>query len=310
MQRDFKKEPLRGVIPPMATLLLDDDHLDKAGTAQLIEHLIAGGVHGIFVLGTTGECTNISYKLRRELISLTCEKVDGRVPVLVGITDTSLEESLALSRLSKEAGADAVVAAPPYYYGLGETELIAYFKKLADALPLPLYLYNMPSHTKTMMSQKAVLELAKHPNVYGLKDSSGQAVFFNAMIYAFRERPDFTLLVGPEEMMASTVLMGGYGGVSGGANIFPKLFVDLYNAADKGDLKEVARLQEMVMEIADEIYAMGSYGSSFLKGLKASMSILGIGNGYLATPLSAFENDQIEAIKKKLIGLKAYEQYA
>jgi 4-hydroxy-tetrahydrodipicolinate synthase len=130
------------------------------------------------------------------------------------------------------------------------------------------------------------------------------------MIYAFRDRPDFTLLVGPEEMMASTVLMGGYGGVSGGANIFPKLFVDLYNAADKGDLKEVARLQEMVMEIADEIYAMGSYGSSFLKGLKASMSILGIGNGYLATPLSAFENDQIEAIKKKLIGLKAYEQYA
>lgn len=310
MQRDFKKEPLRGVIPPMATLLLDDDHLDKAGTAQLIEHLIAGGVHGIFVLGTTGECTNISYKLRRELISLTCEKVDGRVPVLVGITDTSLEESLALSRLSKEAGAAAVVAAPPYYYGLGETELIAYFKKLADALPLPLYLYNMPSHTKTMMSQKAVLELAKHPNVYGLKDSSGQAVFFNAMIYAFRDRPDFTLLVGPEEMMASTVLMGGYGGVSGGANIFPKLFVDLYNAADKGDLKEVARLQEMVMEIAYEIYAMGSYGSSFLKGLKASMSILGIGNGYLATPLSAFENDQIEAIKKKLIGLKAYEQYA
>lgn len=309
MHRDLKKEPLRGIIPPMATLLLDDDHLDKEGTIQLIEHLIAGGVHGIFILGTTGECTNISYKLRRELITLSCEKVNGRVPVLVGITDTSLEESLALSRLSKEAGATAVVAAPPYYYGLGESELITYFNRLADNLTLPLYLYNMPSHTKTMMTQKAVLELSKHPNVYGLKDSSGQAVFFNAMIYAFRNRPDFTLLVGPEEMMASTVLMGGNGGVSGGANIFPKLFVDLYNAADKGDLKEVSRLQEMVMEIADEIYAMGSYGSSFLKGLKASMFILGIGTGYLATPLSAFEKDEIEIIRKKLIGLAAYQQY-
>jgi len=309
MQRDLKKEPLKGIIPPMATLLLDDDHLDKEGTGQLIEHLIAGGVHGIFILGTTGECTNISYKLRRELITLSCKLVNGRVPVLVGITDTSLEESLALSHLSKEAGATAVVAAPPYYYGLGESELITYFNKLADNLTLPLYLYNMPSHTKTMMTQKAVLELSNHPNVYGLKDSSGQAVFFNAMIYAFRNRPDFTLLVGPEEMMAATVLMGGHGGVSGGANVFPKLFVDLYHAADKGDLKEVGRLQEMAMELADEIYAMGSYGSSFLKGLKASMFILGIGTGYLASPLSAFEKEEIEVIRKKLIGLAAYKQY-
>ena len=87
MHRDLKKEPLRGVIPPMATLLLDDNQLDKEGTAQLIEHLIAGGVHGIFILGTTGECTNISYQLRRELITLSCEKVNGRVPVLVGITE-------------------------------------------------------------------------------------------------------------------------------------------------------------------------------------------------------------------------------
>ena len=310
MRRDLKKEPLRGIIPPMATLLLDDEHLDVAGTAQLIEHLIEGGVHGIFILGTTGECTNISYKLRRELITLTCEKVDGRLPVLVGVTDTSLEESLALSQLSKEKGAAAVVAAPPYYYGLGENELITYFNKLADSLPLPLYLYNMPSHTKTMLTQKTVMALSKHPNVYGLKDSSGNAVFFNAMIYAFRNRPEFTLLVGPEEMMASTVLMGGHGGVSGGANMFPRLFVDLFYAAEKGDLKEVSRLQEMVMEIADEIYAVGSYGSSFLKGLKASMAALGIGNGYLATPLSAFENEQLELIGKKLKSLSAYRHYS
>jgi 4-hydroxy-tetrahydrodipicolinate synthase len=130
------------------------------------------------------------------------------------------------------------------------------------------------------------------------------------MIYAFRNRPEYTLLVGPEEMMASTVLMGGHGGVSGGANMFPRLFVDLFYAAEKGDLKEVSRLQEMVMEIADEIYAVGSYGSSFLKGLKASMAALGIGNGYLATPLSAFENEQLELIGKKLKSLSAYRHYS
>ncbi|MDN3688946.1 dihydrodipicolinate synthase family protein [Cyclobacterium jeungdonense] len=306
MQRDLKKQPLRGIVPPMATLLLDDTQLDTEGTSKLINHLLEGGVHGIFILGTTGECTNISYKLRRELISFTCKEVDGKVPVLVGVTDTSFHESLRLAGVGRDAGADAVVAAPPYYYGLGEKEVLTYFRKLADELPLPLYLYNMPSHTKTMLSRETVLELSEHPNILGLKDSSGQAVYFNSMLYAFRNRPGFSLLVGPEEMLASCVLMGGHGGVSGGANLFPKLYVDLYNAAETGNLSEVARLQELVMEISAEIYSRGSYGSSFLKGLKASMNVLGFGNGFLAFPLTAFEEQQIQEIKEKLPQLGAY----
>ncbi len=306
MQRDLKKQPLRGIIPPMATLLLDDTQLDLAGTSKLINHLLEGGVHGIFILGTTGECTNISYKLRRKLISFTCKEVNEKVPVLVGVTDTSFNESLRLAGVARDAGADAVVAAPPYYYGLGEKEIVTYFQKLADELPLPLYLYNMPSHTKTMLQQDTVLTLSRHSNILGLKDSSGQAVYFNAMVYAFRDNPEFTLLVGPEEMLASSVLMGGHGGVSGGANMFPKLYVDLFHAAEKGDLSEVARLQAMVMEISAEIYSLGSYGSSFLKGLKASMNLLGYGNGYLAFPLTPFEEAQFREIKEKLPRLGAY----
>ncbi|MBD3628054.1 dihydrodipicolinate synthase family protein [Cyclobacterium sp.] len=310
MHIDLKKNPLKGIIPPMATMLKDDQELDHQSASRLIAHLLKGGVHGLFILGTTGECTNIPYHLRNELIQLTCREVNGRVPVLVGVTDTSLSESLVLGQAAADAGADAVVAAPPYYFGLGENELIAYFTRLADALPLPLYLYNMPSHTKTMLTQKAVVELSAHPNILGLKDSSGNAVYFNAMLYAFKDRPDFTLLVGPEEMMASTVLMGGHGGVSGGANLFPGLYVDLYAAAERGDLKEVARLQQMVMEISSEIYALGSYGSSFLKGLKAAMAVLGIGNGYLSSPLTSFGQAQLKQVEKNLKGLEAYKAYA
>lgn len=211
MQRDLKKQPLRGIVPPMATLLSDDTQLDVEGTSKLIHHLLDGGVHGIFILGTTGECTSISYQLRTELISVACKEVNEKVPILVGVTDTAFNESLRLASVARDAGADAVVAAPPYYHGLGEKELVTYFRKLADELPLPLYLYNMPSHTKTMLSQRTVLTLSEHPNILGLKDSSGLAVYFNAMVYAFRNHPDFTLLVGPEEMLASSVLMGGMG---------------------------------------------------------------------------------------------------
>ncbi|WP_245802880.1 dihydrodipicolinate synthase family protein [Cyclobacterium lianum] len=302
--------PLKGVIPPMATLLSDANTLDLQGTTKLIDHLMHGGVHGLFVLGTTGECTNIAYPMRKELIEFACRQVAGRIPVLVGITDTSPAESLSLARVAADAGADAVVAAPPYYFGLGERELISYFGRLADQLPLPLYLYNMPSHTKTSLTGAAVLELSSHPNILGLKDSSGNAVYFNGMLYAFKDRPDFTLLVGPEEMMASAVLMGGHGGVSGGANMFPRLYVDLYTAATQGNLQEVARLQQMVMEIAAEIYALGSYGSSFLKGLKASMAVLGLGNGRLSPPLEAFDAQNMKQIENRLKGLKAYQTYA
>ncbi|MEX2565798.1 MAG: dihydrodipicolinate synthase family protein [Cyclobacteriaceae bacterium] len=307
--KNFLASPLEGIITPMITPLLDDNHLDFEGLKKLTNHLITGGVHGIFILGTTGECTNISYAVRSRLIRETCLKVDGAVPVLVGISDTSMEESISLAKIAHQAGAQAVVAAPPYYFGLGEAELLDYYKKLAEALPLPLFLYNMPSHTKTMLSQKVVVELSKHPNIIGLKDSSGNAVYFNSMVYAFRNQPDFSLLVGPEEMMVAAVLMGGHGGVSGGSNMFPKLYVDLYQATRSGDLQQMAQLQEMVMEISSELYALGTYGSSYLKGLKAALSILEISNGYLATPMSAFEEEILVLIREKLTKLQAYHNY-
>ncbi|MFC4874903.1 dihydrodipicolinate synthase family protein [Negadavirga shengliensis] len=307
-QRTFIR-PLQGIIPPMITPLLGENELDIPGIENMVSHLLRGGVHGIFVLGTTGECTNISYGLRRDLIRKTCEMVQGRVPVLVGITDTSVEESISLAQAAQAAGADAVVAAPPYYFGLGQPELEVYFRRLADALPLPLFLYNMPSHTKTMISQEVVMKLSEHDNIYGLKDSSANAVYFNSMVYALRNRSDFSLLVGPEEMMAASVLMGGHGGVSGGANMFPGLYVDLYQAAKDRDMEKVLELQEMAMEISANIYNLGTYGSSYLKGLKAAVSSLGLCDGYVASPMESFPDDQKRMIAQKVRSLKAFKFY-
>lgn len=295
MATQTNKPAFSGIIPPMVTPLLSDNlTLDVDGVKHLVEHLVSGGVHGIFILGTTGESTSLSYKTREQLIVESCKAVNGRVPVFVGITDTSIEESVHLALVAHNAGAAAVVAAPPYYYGLGQEELYKYYWSLASQVELPLFLYNMPSHTKINIDVKTVVRLSEHPNIVGLKDSSANAVYFQSLCYLLKD--NFSLLVGPEEITAETVMMGGNGGVNGGANLFPKLYVALYNAALAKDFAKIAILQDLVMEISTRIYTVGSYGSSYLKGLKGALSALGIVNGNIAPPFTTFDEKEMTKV--------------
>lgn len=295
MATQTNKPAFSGIIPPMVTPFLSDNlSLDLDGVKHLVEHLVSGGVHGIFILGTTGESTSLSYKTREQLIIESCKAVNGRVPVFVGITDTSIEESVHLALIAQKAGAAAVVAAPPYYYGLGQEELYKYYWSLADQVSLPLFLYNMPSHTKINIDTKTVVRLAEHQNIVGLKDSSANAVYFQSLCYLLKT--NFSLLVGPEEITAETVLMGGNGGVNGGANLFPKLYVALYNAALAKDFARIEELQDLVMEISTRIYTVGSYGSSYLKGLKGALSALGIINGNIAPPFTTFDEKEMTKV--------------
>ena len=294
-----------GIIPPLVTPMLDDDSLDQEGLKKLIDHVIAGGVNGVFILGTTGESTNLSNKLKHKLTQKTCELVNGRIPVLVGITDTSIVESVKLANTAKEAGASALVAAPPYYYALSQQELLEYYTELNQRLPLPLFLYNMPVHTKTVIEPKTVAELSKLSGVIGLKDSSANSVYFNKLIHTMKDQPDFSLWVGPEEIMAEAVLMGASGGVNGGANIFPELYVALYKAAKSGDLEKVRKLHDQVMLISDSLYTIGKYGSSYLKGVKAALSVLGICSDFMASPLNNFGKSEKDQVAKAVENIKS-----
>lgn len=296
---------LRGVIPPMVTPLSQDRRLDMVGLERLVAHILDGGVHGLFLLGTTGEATDLEYGLRRELVERTSALVAGRVPVLVGITDTVFDESVRMAAFARDCGASALVAAPPYYFAAGQPELLSYYRKLADALPLPLFLYNMPSQVKVSISVPTLEELAQHPNIVGLKDSSGNIGYFNACRYAMRERPDFSILMGPEEAMGEAVLMGASGGVAGGANIFPKLFVDLYNAASAKDVDRVRALQERVMKASSLLYGVGHHNSSFVKGVKCALSLMGICGDTLAEPREPFNAADRERIRASLVELGA-----
>ena len=301
-----EKLTLRGVIPPMVTPLTASGELDVAGTERLVEHILSGGVHGLFLLGTTGEAPDLPYEVRRELVKRVTAQVNGRVPILVGITDTVFAESLKLAEFAKDCGASAVVAAPPYYFAAGQPELLDYYRGLADQLPLPLYLYNMPSQVKVMIEVKTVVELAKHPNIVGLKDSSGNIGYFNACRYALRERPDFAILMGPEEALGEAVLLGASGGVAGGANIFPKTFVDIYDAAVAKDVDRVRELQERIMRVSSLIYGVGHHNSSFVKGVKCALSLMGICSDALAAPREPFNPTDRETIRKRLEELGAF----
>jgi len=294
---------LKGIIVPMVTPLKDENRLDIKGLEQLIDHLINGGVHGLFILGTTGEAPGLSYSLRSKLVERVCEQVNQRIPVLVGITDTSKTESLRLADKASHCGADAVVAAPPYYFTPSQEDLKEFFLSLADQSSLPLFLYNMPSHTKVLFEPATVNVLAGHENIIGLKDSSGDLIYFQKIIQLMRERPDFSILMGPEELMMQSILSGGHGGVPGGANMFPKLFVQIYEASVNRDFSKMEFLQKQIMQISSNVYSVGTYGSGYLQGLKCALSILGICNDVLASPHRSYGENEKEMIRKVLKNL-------
>lgn len=300
----IQNKPLCGIIPPLVTPLKDNETLDIESLERLIEHLIAGGVHGLFILGTTGEEQSLSYDVRKQMIKESCRINKGRLPLLACITDTSIVESIRLARVAADCGADGVVSAPPYYFATGQPELAQFYEELVPQLSLPVFLYNMPSHVKVSFAPDTVRRIAQNPQVIGFKDSSANAVYFQSVMYKMQERPDFAMLVGPEEITGECVLMGAHGGINGGANMFPELYVAMYDAARSGDLVRVRQLQQFIMQISTSIYTVGKHGSSYLKGLKCALSLLGIiNNDFVASPFYKYEAPERDRIRQALAAL-------
>ncbi len=302
--KDRELKLLEGIIVPLVTPLSGNGRIDIEGLNNLIEHVIRGGVHGIFILGTTGEAQSLSMSQREEMIKETSRIVENRLPLLVGISDTSLSDSVALAQKAYEAGAYAVVATPPYYFATAQSELIGYFENLISLLPLPLFLYNMPVHTKVAFDPKTIKQIAQNEKVIGFKDSSANGTYLQTVMYIMRERPEFMIFVGPEEMTAEMVLMGAHGGVNGGANLFPELYVELYGAAKSHNIEKVRRLQQKVMQISSGIYSKGKYGSSYLLGLKCALSVAGICSDFPAMPFTRFDEEYRNKIEQEMVKIE------
>ena len=295
----FQQLSLRGIVPPLVTPLTARDQLDVEGLQRLLLHVIEGGVAGVFILGTTGEAPSLSYRLRREMIEQTVQIVDGRIPVLVGVTDTAFVESVHLAEYAAQCGADAAVLTTPYYFPAGQTELTAYVQNIAPLIPLPLMLYNMPGLTKIWFEIETLKKLAAIESIIGVKDSSGDLEYFQRLCSLKTERPDWNILIGPESLLPQAHALGADGGVNGGANVFPQLFVACHRALAAGDAQQVEQLQAKILDFQN-IYEIGKYASRHIKATKSALSLLGICSDLPADPFHPFHAPERERVAEVL----------
>ena len=282
------------------TPLAARDVLDVEGLQHLLDHVIAGGVSAVFILGTTGEAPSLSYRLRREMISQTIRIIAGRLPVLVGVTDTAFVETVELAQFAAEAGANTAVLTTPYYFPAGQTELTAYVENIASLIPLPLMLYNMPGLTKVWFEIETLRRLSDIQSIVGVKDSSGELEYFAELCKLKSHRPDWTVLFGPEARLVEAHGLGSDGGVCGGANLAPQLFTECYRGLVSDDRALVSDAQETIQRL-QAIYDIGKYASRHIKATKSALSLMGICSDLPADPFHRFlapERDRVADILK------------
>jgi 4-hydroxy-tetrahydrodipicolinate synthase len=297
---DSQELVLQGIIPPLVTPLLGNDELDVAGLERLVEHLIHGGVHGLFLLGTTGEGPSLSSRLQRQIVQAAVEMAAGRVPVLVAITSPSLREAIDLAEVSAVSGAQAVVSSTPYYYGISQDELLRYMHELVDAISLPLVLYNIPQRTHVKFEIETVRELVDVPSIIGMKDSSGDWDYLVQLLEATKHRPDFSILIGQEPILQKALEAGAHGAVSGSANVFPNVFAEFFEAFKRGDHARVDEQFASMAQVYELFYSGYRYSADGVAPLKYVLDQMGICQQTMAAPMVSFTAAQQEVFAGKL----------
>ena len=276
---------IEGIIVPMITPLTKAYEPDQAGLENLVNYLIRGGVGGLFFLGTTGGGPFYSMETQKEINRAVCRFAAGRVPVLTGISSASPEDSINLGRAAKEAGASAVVAAPPCYLPLTDSEILDFYRMLTAEIGLGVFVYNMPGMTKIDLRPGLLEKLADIPGICGYKDSSNDMNALHQVLLTLKDKPDFPIYVGPESLMAENVMFGGAGGVSAGANLYPEVYVNCFSAMRSGNLKEMLYWQEKIDTI-QQIYGVHTGSNAVAIGLKTGLKIKGVCGCTVLPPLT------------------------
>ena len=274
-------QDLRGIIPALATPLRADGSVDVEGMGRLVDYVVEGGVTGLFVLSSTGEGPMLREEDKEAAVRAAVEAAAGRVAILAHIADTSTARVLRQAERAAEWGADYVVSTLPFYFRHAGPQTLSFYTDVADASPRPVLIYNVPYCTGVQVTAEQIAELAAHPNIVGIKDSTQDWRHFQQVIRIKDDVPEFLVFNGDEEALASTVLMGGDGGVLGLANVAPRLCTELFEAADRGDIAKARQLQAEVAELQAVWYmAECPHG-----GLKLALSVLGICEPHVTRPL-------------------------
>ncbi|MFB7916380.1 dihydrodipicolinate synthase family protein [Streptomyces sp. NPDC056061] len=305
--------PLRGVVPPVCTPLDPRGEVDTASLARLVEHLVDGGVHGLFALGSTGEVAYLTDEQRATTLRTVVEVAAGRVPVLAGVIDTSTARVIDHARSAAALGADALVATAPFYTRTHAEEIAGHFRRLRAAVDLPLFAYDIPVAVHSKLSAELVRELAADGTLAGLKDSSGDEGGLRRLLVELGGRdgreagpaPRFSVLTGSELTVDAALLAGVDGVVPGIGNVDPAGYVRLYDAARAGDWALAAHEQERLVELFGMVDVgpeadMGR-SSSALGSFKAALRLLGVIEcGDTARPQIPLGAESVDEVGRRL----------
>lgn len=285
---------LSGVIPPMVTPLDGNERLDQDGTKKLVDHLVKGGVDGIFLLGSSGEFTALKKDVKIKLMEQVKVFVGNDLPLLAGVSEPGTELTLETIKISAEAGMDAVVVSPPYYFPLGQDGVLEHYRYLGKNSPVPIILYNIPLTTGVHIELETIKILSEEKVIYGIKDSSGDFIHFRKLVRAMKEKGGCQVMQGHEALAAPSLMIGADGLVPAYANVIPGLYVDLKKAFVNRNLEKTLFLQDKIDDCIST-YAYGSvYGS-----IKFALKKLGICEEYLTKPLQYPSKEE----KEKISGL-------
>jgi 4-hydroxy-tetrahydrodipicolinate synthase len=297
-----KVERLRGIIVPLYMPLTKDEKIDEEDLRKLIRYVLDKGVHVLFTSGGCGEFPTLTLKERRRADEIVVDEAQGKVPVIVGVGDCSTKKSLEHINHARKIGADFVLAPPPYYYVLDQQGVKKYFTELADQGELPLIMYNVPVEVKAKIELNTVVELAKHENIAGIKDSSGNIAYFEEVVMETQQNSNFRSLVGEDNNSLPALMFGAYGAVLGSSNIMPEAAVRMYNEVKAGNYQKAQEYFEKILLLIDRVY----YGCSYDHGgCKTALQLMGIFKGrYVTSPMMIPTDEETEAIRGRLKELK------
>ncbi|MET7679832.1 dihydrodipicolinate synthase family protein [Streptomyces sp. NPDC005423] len=300
--------PLTGVVPPVCTPLTPDREVDVRSLLRLVDHLVAGGVHGLFLLGSTSEAVYLTDRQRRSVVETVVGHVGGQLPVLAGAIDMTTPRVLDHVASVTAAGADAVVVTAPFYTRTHPAEIARHYRLVAAGSPVPVIAYDLPVAVHTKLPADVVLELAAEGVLAGLKDSSGDLGAFRAVVTGARGRPDitgFSVLTGSELVVDSALALGADGAVPGLANVDPQGYVRLDRLCRAGDQDRARAEQERLGALFGMVHVgdparMGS-SSSALGAFKAALHLLGvIDSPATAEPQVPLTRDEVAEVGKFL----------
>lgn len=290
---------VKGVIPPLITPINEKEQLDTAALRNLIEYVIKGGVHGVFVLGSTGEFYGLDYEDKVRAIEVTMEQVNGRVPVYVGASAITTKECVKLTRLAKKYNAAAVTVLTPMFITPNDDELYAHFRTIAESEDIPIVLYNNPDKTGVNMSAGLIEQLADIKNIVGAKDTSGDMTLTSEYIRRTRDK-GFSIMAGRDTMILATLVYGGTGCVAGTANIVPEIVVEIYDKFMAGDLAGSLDAQYRLSLIRNA-YNLGS----FPVVPKDALNLIGVNVGHPIKPIQHVSPANQDKLRNILVQIGA-----